>query len=86
VQAASVVLHDAHGDPLPLGSSAELNGNAAASAIVGYDGVVYLEGLADHNTLAVQTPTGTCSVGFDYRAPAHTVPVIGPLACTGSPR
>ena len=28
VQAASIVLHDAHGEPLPLGSAVELNGDA----------------------------------------------------------
>ncbi len=86
VRAASIVLHGANGKPLPVGSLVSLAGKPASATAVGYDGVVYLEGLADHNTLAVQTPTGTCSVDFDYRAPAHTVPVIGPLACTGSPR
>jgi outer membrane usher protein len=81
VSAASVVLHDAGGNVLALGSSVELNGNAANAAFVGYDGIVYLEGLTPHNTLSVHTPTGNCRVLFDYRRESDTVPVIGPLVC-----
>ena len=81
VSAASVVLHDAAGNVLALGSSVELDGSAANAAFVGYDGIVYLEGLTPHNALSVHTPTGDCSVRFDYRHESDTVPVIGPLVC-----
>ena len=81
VSAASVVLHDVAGNVLALGSSVELNGSAANAAFVGYDGIVYLEGLTPHNALSVHTPTGDCSVRFDYRHESDTVPVIGPLVC-----
>jgi outer membrane usher protein len=83
VHAASIILHDAAGQPLALGSTVRLAGNPAPPAVVGYDGIVYLEGLGERNALDVQTPAGTCTATFDYRAKAQTVPVIGPLACRG---
>jgi len=82
VQAASVVLHDANGDALPLGSAVELNGDASANAMIGYDGAVYLEGIKPRNTLRVHAPAGDCSVHFDYRHVAGSVPLIGPLVCS----
>lgn len=84
VRAASLILHDAAGEPLGVGSAAALRGNNAPSAVVGYDGMVYLEGLAPHNTLDVQTARGRCSVQFDYQPQGRTVPVIGPLVCRES--
>jgi outer membrane usher protein len=82
IRAASIILHDVGGKPLAVGSLVGLHGKPASSSVVGYDGVVYLEGLAESNTLDVQTPTGACATTFDYRARAQTVPVIGPLVCT----
>jgi len=81
VSAASIVLHDDRGDVVALGSAVELNGSAANAAVVGYDGVVYLEGLTQHNALLVHAPAGDCRVRFDYRHEPDTVPVIGPLVC-----
>ena len=83
VHAASVILVDAQGRPIALGSSVQLRGAAGAVTAVGYDGTVYLEGLGAHDTLDVDTPAGRCSVRFDYPGEGHDVPVIGPLACTG---
>jgi outer membrane usher protein len=81
VAAASVLLHDADGKALPVGSTVALNGDASANALVGYDGAVYLEGVKPANTLDVETPSGTCRVRFDYRYTAGVVPVVGPLVC-----
>jgi outer membrane usher protein len=82
IRAAQVVLLDANGKPVPLGSSVRLDGQADSNALVGFDGVVYLDTLAQHNGLAVQTPSGICRVQFDYPASnADTIPEIGPLAC-----
>ncbi|HJT98928.1 MAG TPA: fimbria/pilus outer membrane usher protein [Rhodanobacteraceae bacterium] len=81
VEAASVVLHDADGHPLPVGSLVELNGDASAGALVGYDGTVYLEGVKPRNALLVHAPAGDCRVRFDYRYEAGSVPLIGPLSC-----
>lgn len=82
VRAATLVLHDGHGKPLPVGSSVRLDDQPEGSALVGFDGVVYLDTLAIHNTLIAQTPTGKCRVRFDYPAHADGVPEIGPLTCT----
>jgi outer membrane usher protein len=81
VHAASIVLHDADGQPLPLGSAVELNGDAHAGALVGYDGEVYFEGVAARNEVIAHLPSGDCRARFDYRYEAGRVPAIGPLVC-----
>jgi outer membrane usher protein len=82
VQAASVVLHDATGEPIALGSGVELNGDANTGALVGYDGAVYLEKLKPSNTLVVHAPAGDCRLRFDYRYETGKVPLVGPLVCS----
>ncbi|NCT66478.1 MAG: fimbrial biogenesis outer membrane usher protein [Rhodanobacteraceae bacterium] len=81
VAAASIILHDAGGHPLPVGSRVQLQGQPASNGVVGYDGIVYLEGLGARNVLDVQTTAGRCLAQFDYPSGRQTVPVIGPLAC-----
>jgi outer membrane usher protein len=81
VQAASVILHDAAGKPVAVGSAASLRTIAAPAAMVGYDGMIYLEGLAAHNVLDVQTAHGRCVAQFDYQQQGNIVPLIGPLTC-----
>ena len=74
-------LVDEAGRPLPLGSAATLRETGATTA-VGYDGQAYVEGLAAHNTLAVEQPNGRrCTVAFDYTQAAGDIPVLGPLPC-----
>ena len=52
-------------------------------AVVGYDGEVYLDTLAEHNLLRVQTPKGACTARFDQQPQADgAIPRIGPLVCT----
>ena len=83
VRAALITLVDAAGAPLPLGSRVSVGGQGAG-AVVGYDGEVYLDTLADAtNRLTVQTPQGPCGAQFDYQTPAGgAIAKIGPLACT----
>jgi outer membrane usher protein len=81
VHGASVILHDAAGNPVKVGSAVTLQGSHAPAAMVGYDGMVYLESLEAHNTLDVQTAHGSCTAQFDYRPQGQNVPVIGPLIC-----
>ncbi|HJU07249.1 MAG TPA: fimbria/pilus outer membrane usher protein [Rhodanobacteraceae bacterium] len=82
VHAASVILHGEDGKPVPEGSTATLRGASASPAIVGYDGMTYLENLGAHNALDVQTARGHCTARFDYQPPqGQTVPLIGPLVC-----
>ncbi len=83
VHAASIILHDAAGKPLPVGSHVQVRGKPDSNAVVGFDGLTYLEGLEAHTALEVQTPDGFCHVQFDYSAGREGVPSIGPLACRG---
>lgn len=81
VHAASVILHGANGRPVTEGSSVTLRNSSSPATIVGYDGMVYLEGLQTHNLLDVRTAHGHCVVQFDYQQNGSIVPVIGPLVC-----
>lgn len=81
VRSALLILRDASGQPLPLGSSVNVEGMADSGAVVGYDGETYVESLGEHNRLRVQTPDGACSVTFDYPAASDAIPRIGPLTC-----
>lgn len=81
VRAASVILHDGGGAPLAVGSLVTLRDAPQSVAIVGYDGMVYLEGLEANNVLDVRTPEGSCSAQFEYQQPGDSVPLIGPISC-----
>ena len=81
IRAATVTLHDASGQPLPVGSRVTLAGQTDGGAMVGFDGDVYLDTLNEHNTLIVHTPTGTCRASFDYQSDDQGIPAIGPLLC-----
>lgn len=79
--AAVLVLVDAAGEPLPIGSLAALEG-AAEEAVVGYDGRTYVTGLGAHNTVRVRRRNAPdCSVAFDFVAIPGKQVTIGPLAC-----
>jgi outer membrane usher protein len=82
IRSASVILVDAAGKPLPLGSLVRVNAQSGEPALVGYDGEVYLDTLAAHNALQASTPAGACRASFDYHAEAGGgIPQIGPLHC-----
>lgn len=81
IRAASIILIDAAGKPLPVGSTVSLQGQAGEPALVGFDGAVYLDTLGTHNMLDVETPKGTCHVQFDYHKQGDGIPQIGPLTC-----
>jgi outer membrane usher protein len=83
IRSASVLLHDAAGKPLPLGSQVRVRGQQGEPALVGFDGAVYLDSLDTHNVLEASLPEGgTCSTRFDYRKQGDGIPQIGPLTCT----
>ncbi len=79
VRAALLSLRDAAGQPLALGSPAR--SEAGESAVVGYDGELYLEGLQERNEVRVDTPVGPCRVRFDAPPADGGIARIGPLAC-----
>lgn len=81
IRAASVILVDAAGKPLPLGSQVQLHGHTGQPALVGFDGAVYLDTLDTDNVLDVTTPSGTCHVSFHLHEQNASIPQIGPLTC-----
>ena len=79
--AALVILVDAAGAPLPLGALVRLEG-ASESTVVGYDGRVYLTGLAERNRLTVEREDApACSASFEFVPQAGEQVQIGPLTC-----
>ena len=81
VLAASIELVDGSQQPLKLGSTVT-HQESGAQAVVGWDGLVYLENLATHNRLQVAIEGGgQCQVEFDLPPAQGTVPLIGPLEC-----
>ncbi|KAF0866280.1 fimbria/pilus outer membrane usher protein [Pseudomonas sp. LD120] len=81
VIAASVVLVDSQQRQLPLGSTVT-HQQSGARAVVGWDGLVYLENLLAHNSLEVVLADGTsCRAQFDMDLQQQQVPLIGPLVC-----
>ncbi|WP_415877719.1 fimbria/pilus outer membrane usher protein [Enterobacter sp. PGRG2] len=78
---ASVILHDEQGQALPLASQVWRDGKP--TAIVGYDGIAWLENLDGVNPLRVTTPDNktcytTLQVGDN---PGHKLQTFGPLTC-----
>ena len=79
--AAIVVLQRADGSPPPVGATVALEGSDA-TAVVGYDGEVYVRGLQDGaNRLNVSWRDGQCSAGFSVEMAGGTLPRLGPFTC-----
>lgn len=82
---ASVILHDVRGQALPVGS--QVRRASRSNAVVGYDGIAWLENLSDVNPLEVIAPDGkrcraTLTVGAN---PEHKLQTYGPLVCREAP-
>lgn len=82
-RSASVILKDSNNEFIALGSQVRLTSKKyIPSAIVGFDGEVYLDTLDEHNILEVITPSGdVCNVSFDYQKKGDGIPLIGPFIC-----
>jgi len=80
VRAAIIVLHDAHGAPLPLGSVVQRDGSDER-VVVGYDGETYLDNLQRDNRIVVELPQGRCVAQFAYPSAPSGIARIGPLPC-----
>lgn len=77
--AAVLILTSADGKPLPPGLQGGVAGSSRPFA-VGYDGRVYVQGLAHQNSISVETAQGRCEAAFEYSArPGEQV--IIPLVC-----
>ncbi len=81
VLAASLVLVDGNQQELKLGSRV-LHRESGAEAVVGWDGLVYLENLSPSNHLQVsKADGGQCQVAFELPDGEGPIPLIGPLVC-----
>ncbi len=81
VRAANIVLVDAQRRPLALGSRV-VHRESGAQAVVGWDGLVYLEQLAARNRLQVEPADGAvCEVVFELPAATGEIAQLGPLVC-----
>ncbi|ADP11323.1 type I pili usher protein [Erwinia sp. Ejp617] len=56
LRAASVILHDQHGAPLPVSTIITRDGQQ--DEYVGYDGIVWMENLTGRNVIRAETPDG----------------------------
>ena len=82
VRAATVLLVDEQGAPIALGSRVRSDSGDDTGAVVGFDGVVYLEGLKASQSLHLTTPDNVrCSAQLDYPDGTATIAEIGPLVC-----
>jgi outer membrane usher protein len=81
-RAATVIVQDAEGKPLPPGTPVTRPDGKPAT-VVGYDGVVFLDGLDADNEIVAGEGAGACSYRFAWRAGTEgQLPSIGPLRCT----
>lgn len=81
VLAASIELVDAWQRHLSLGSRVT-HTQTGAQAVVGWDGLVYLENLATANQLQVEVEGGGhCNVEFTLPDSAGAIAQVGPLVC-----
>ncbi len=84
--AATVILVDADGKPLPTGTVLR-HAESGQDFVVGYDGQAFIENLQARNHLAAQNPDPhqrvNCSAEFDYQPPpnSNSLPTIGPVTC-----
>lgn len=82
VRAATILLVDAAGKPLKVGGTVD-TGDGGEPAVIGFDGMVYLDRLqAGNTTLRIQPAEGSaCSVTFTYPDKATDLPQLGPFTC-----
>jgi outer membrane usher protein len=81
VVAASIVLIDSRGEVIPRGSEVKVE-STSLRAFVGWDGLVYFEGLQAQNQLHVTRPDGQqCAAAFALPETNEEVSLVGPLTC-----
>nr|WP_287706304.1 FimD/PapC C-terminal domain-containing protein [Halomonas sp.] len=72
---------DRQGEPLPLGSRVITDNGS--SALVGWDGLTYLEGLQSDNQLQVTLPDGSaCALSLSIDTHIDDIQQLGPKPCT----
>ena len=81
IVATTIKLVDTAGQPLPLGQ-AVTHQETGQTVFVGWDGIIYVEGLRPRNTLVVKTgPETVCRASFDLKISNGEIARVGPLVC-----
>jgi outer membrane usher protein len=80
-RSAIVYLHLSSGALPEIGARATL-AHTGEAFVVGYDGMVFLDGLEPTNTILLEQSDGTqCSATFEYAPQADTVTDLGQIVC-----
>lgn len=81
LRSASVILHDAQGQPLPVSSLVQRPDHA--TEYVGWDGIVWMENLTTRNPIQVVTPDGRrCDTELHIAGgQPQALKTYGPLTC-----
>lgn len=81
IRAASVLLVDAEGTRLPFGLMVR-HLESSQPAVIGWDGLAYLDHLGDSNTVRVSKADGTtCTASFDFPRDGIDLTTLGPVVC-----
>ncbi|MXN74100.1 fimbria/pilus outer membrane usher protein [Burkholderia sp. 4701] len=81
IVSASIVLDDAQGKPLEVGARVT-HRESGRTALVGWNGETYFEGLSPVNHLSVALPGGRqCAATFSIDVEADRMSRVGPLTC-----
>ncbi len=85
LRAASVVLHDSNGQPIPI--SSQVLRPSQATEYVGWDGIVWMENLSADNPMHVVTPDGrACDTTLTIEGgQPKALQTYGPLTCALPP-
>lgn len=81
LRAASVILHDAQGQPLPVSTAIYRPGRP--TEVVGWDGLVWMQDVASQNPIHAETPDGrSCDTALTLpETLPETQMTYGPLIC-----
>lgn len=82
INGATVIVHDAAGNALPLGSEV-IQDDSQKTSVMGYDGRVWLTNLSSQNSLTITMPDGlgSCHANFSYQEKSGGLPEIDGVTC-----
>jgi outer membrane usher protein len=79
VHAAELAFVDDHGAPLEAGRTGKLSNGV--EFVVGYDGLAFVTGVQDSETVEIDGEHGACHASFSYQATPGKRVRIGPIVC-----
>ncbi|MGA2043744.1 MAG: fimbria/pilus outer membrane usher protein [Roseiarcus sp.] len=77
--AAELAFVDEHGAPLEAGRHGKLSNGV--DFVIGYDGLAYVTGVQDSETVEIEGEHGACHAAFTYAATPGRRVRIGPIVC-----